>query len=170
MIESTSFWTGLRMELLTFTGSQDSSSHKLSWLVLFRIMPEKKPLPSISLISISTSRIKLPIQILKKSQRMDVYSMVFSLKDASGITRHQHLLSLTQRSFSLTCLSFIWFQLLRELNHRQVSMNAQFTRFWAEQVLYPPQVIPLTSSCGSKFHPRKLKTFGLEQVLPHSCL
>jgi len=160
LIELISWRSGLRVELQLLSGFQDSSSHKLSSLLLFRTMPESTSLPLINLTLSLRFMTKLLTTRLLSPQKMESLPTVCILKVLDGTTLLTSWMTLSQSSSTQSFQCFGSFPKRTENNQILVSTCAQSTRSWAEQEPCPPLVTPPTSSCTWSCHLSSPKTSG----------
>ena len=131
------------LEILLYSGSQGSSSLKVSWQVSFRTLPEGILFLSIKLCMILISWRKNLIWSLK----MVLTLTVSSLKDAGGTMIPWNSTNLSPR-FSLLNVLILCSNLVTVQNYRTIkTTNVQCTRHQREEVCYQQQVTQQTSWC-----------------------
>ena len=152
------------------SGSQDSSSLRLSSRERSRIMPESTSSPLISSAMSSRYTMSKHLSRLLKNQKMDVYATECTLRELVGIRR---LICLTIRIPSSSTVNSPWCGSCPRRTARSQKAEftiAQCTRYSHERELCQLRAIPRTSVFTLSYRRVKIRISGSELVLPASLL
>ena len=142
------------------TGSVDSSSHRLSSLVLFRTSPDKSRLPLISSPLTSESLMISHHSLLMRNLKMELSVMECTSKEQDGTHRPMCLMTPIQSSSTLSSLWSGSCQSTTARPQMRASTTAHSTRCSQELEPCPPLVIQQTSVSWWRSQPVKKKRSG----------
>jgi len=153
LLRESSLWKiGLWMIIQSLIGCQDSSSHKVSWLVFCRLTLESTKLLLISFHL--SSRFWILIKIWWVAHQLMVSTfMDYMLMVVAGMNPTTLLLISSQVSFSPRCQLFTLSQ-LKDMWPQKMIIDALFTRLLWELVFCLPLDNLQTSFCTWTFHQR----------------